>query len=1380
MFKNVAHGVSTGEPARERQPWERHDDDSISLTSTPPPDSDEEYEVANVLAEQEVNGKTYFLIDWAGLPLDECTWEPATDLGPALKEMWEGTKIRQQTGEEQPIDMAAYNDAVAKKKADRAERHRRRNAKRRRLGLEPTSPISDDVTDNTPSTSDGNDGNEVDEELSERGAVNKVCAESRWHSSPKTRVSKMRNTRKPSQHKARTEKNDIDPPSLGRGVNGGDEGKLRVGLRNSARTNLPSGLGRRSERQSRPGSEDMASVPTTRPTILTAPSNARNNTIPEAAAVARGILPGRTIQSASRRVLTAKRSGSVISKSSTSNVFISGARPRVRKPLQDVMSDTTRDKKLFSKLRTQRLAEKRSRDKEDKAPDPLTVKLFEISRFPRSRVSCNGEPEAEENGQSPKDPSVRLELTSLSMDTASRLSTSKDDRPPKKGKSVRFQSYDELQVPELMDMDTSIQAQSTTSITEGHQNALQPQSTRTVEKCMRFGAAAEPISAIWSGVPLWSSQFWFQQFLDRDSLECSYSCFAKMFERQVAHIAGRPNKPVFWGSVKPKDNTAKIVLEAVGARLQAGMLGLYSDDPNYHIIVYPAKNQEWAAIAATLLGENPPSDEEILKYMVLPSSSDFTAFLRQGSQPRMGLEAPAQCEVQAFLAKEILGLDLTSIVPDRIAGDVSPEGFFLLFPRSREPLLRLVYGWIRARRPESCIFTSLHPGGWLAFRKTVAGNPGVVIVHELLTWSLHRIPLLHEYLRNNSDVYCCISELVHSRSIFPFPSMPDDLPPSEQLSVTRLFPDRAAILITPSFLVLEPQRASELFSWAKECWRTSGQIQLVSAWDLPAYLIQMAEQKARQRRKLLDLPLSESQREIQASLQGITTADCDDVVKAAMLALELDSLRGGRGNAFAFNEEASVLFYADPSIDPNDEQSLVNWFGWWSTLRLDQFREFYVIGSSQSAKLGGSRKGHCRIPIPQYTRLTINDPDLVMEVVQHKDGEGGQLAVKNPEFATRHTVQEKSQPSGALVPWSFQSRRVSREEWSAFGNELRAIERKGEVKHLWTLYTLPVSWTDSAMAQHFLDPREEFRTMKTWFNFAWPFVPESDKPGRRNFNTYLGFFYTITEEWDTNNPPPSKRPRRHPWIAVYRPVNPHIRPFKGCEVIIWDLSAKERFLHGQLPREEDLTYAQRYLIQLVRDLGPEKNPDTWLERAYLGGFEDLPDLSSTSPIDSTLHYLEHLIQDIRSSLRVTQSQMEEKGYKRIILTTDTEKNCPPAQPMDIDAVSAQDEEESDGEHARIIFHPPRGSNLPSGSRTKCTNRLYEAARLAKMQRRESDPNDDYMTFQFGYTLDWYEEQRAEGRGYEHVCVTPWQGIFNRFHITQMSSQPDTVAAWLPK
>jgi chromo domain-containing protein 1 len=318
------------------------------------------------------------------------------------------------------------------------------------------------------------------------------------------------------------------------------------------------------------------------------------------------------------------------------------------------------------------------------------------------------------------------------------------------------------------------------------------------------------------------------------------------------------------------------------------------------------------------------------------------------------------------------------------------------------------------------------------------------------------------------------------------------------------------------------------------------------------------------------------------------------------------------------------------------------------------------------------------------------------------------------------------------------------------------------------------------MADHFGDFRlTGYKRLADWFAFSWPFVNPPPSGVKSKFNTYIGFFYTIAEDWNPDNFPPGKKPKLHPWLAIYRPVNPHFKPFIKTELIIWDPVSRGKFLGEKLPNENDLTDMQRRLIQYVREEGPQKNPDMTLDRVWLGGFDDPQRFSSPYPIDMTLEFLRWLTDDLKEFLPAREKQMLNRGYRAVVLK---DGDMPSSQHhlgleeplledhrMDIDEPQDDDDYIPEDEDTRIIFHPPRGRPLQSSGRSKCSNRLHDEARLA----RARDKTAVTMIYEFKPTLEWYNEQKAEGRGFEHINVDSWQPIFNRFRIGQGTSRPSS-------
>jgi chromo domain-containing protein 1 len=119
------------------------EDDAISITSTQSEEysSEEEFLVERVLAERRgADDKVSYLIFWAGYPEEKSTWEPRKNIqDPAILESWEERKGEETRGTKPAFDVAGFEARIAEIEKARLERHQRRKAKRRRLGI-PVSP----------------------------------------------------------------------------------------------------------------------------------------------------------------------------------------------------------------------------------------------------------------------------------------------------------------------------------------------------------------------------------------------------------------------------------------------------------------------------------------------------------------------------------------------------------------------------------------------------------------------------------------------------------------------------------------------------------------------------------------------------------------------------------------------------------------------------------------------------------------------------------------------------------------------------------------------------------------------------------------------------------------------------------------------------------------------------------------------------------------------------------------------------------------------------------------------------------------------------------------------------------------------------------------
>lgn len=941
-------------------------------------------------------------------------------------------------------------------------------------------------------------------------------------------------------------------------------------------------------------------------------------------------------------------------------------------------------------------------------------------------------------------------------------------------------------------------------------------STQNFDKKLVFGQSS--VEATFIGLPSVSRNQhpWLADFLETETLAFTHACFAKTTGFKLGSLVA---ELLASGTIIAQGDEP--ALERVAQHLTGGLIALYYGQAQYNVLVYPTKCEEWKeALQESLKGALPLDQEPTspsgatLGYIMFASWGDCKSVLpplapsRESTLDNKISKPEARKEdsrsARETMMKRLFDFDFNKLLPTMSRPPAIPS-FFLAIPNSRRDVELVLFQWLRASNPKCHIFASHQPGGWDAFRSRVEYSPGVVIIHETLAWSLRRFPNLSKYLITRNDEYWCFSEPIHGLPMYPSISVPESLVPPGEMRLTRLFPYRTAIFLTPSFLVSEPTRSLEFLKWFSKYRARNFGFRLIAAHNIHEFMAELADERYSARQELWKSS-DDMLPEMKANLSGLSREDCDCRYAAAALAEDLHMARMLEAGPFAHDEDNSSLVYADESIDPNDEQSLVNWFGWWSTLRADQFRKFHVIGSSPTIKLHGCERGERRVLIPTYSEDTINDPDAYLEVVQERNDqvEASEREVNDADARRRALIYRSDGPGIEQGRWSFRSDIIQMENTDCFADYLDPLNNLDGFRTQWTLYKFPVSWLDMQMATHFGDFSIKFARILDWFNFTFPFGPCYRKNGtgiggpKFGYNTYLGFFYTIDKEWDPDDPPPAKPLERHPWIAAYRPVNPHKKPYSRCELVIWDPAARTRYPNGRAPAEQDLIYMQRQLIQFVRENGDAKNNGTWLDQVWFGGWDWPADCDSRYPLDVTLKYLRQILGNIRTFLPAPEQVMEAKGYRRVALGPSSASARSPAtasssnadsalfvdhhpvdthMEMDVDMDTNTPDPEGPSKldpSTRIIFHPPRGhtdntdnSNGGGGGRSRCVNRLHEEARLA---RARNGAGATHMRYRFPPTMDWYKEQQAEGRGFGHVNVASWENVFNALRIGDGAAQ----------
>ncbi|ROV92011.1 hypothetical protein VMCG_09556 [Cytospora schulzeri] len=1293
------------------------DSDSISLNS----EGDEEYDSGTEFVVEDVHceqvdlndGRVKYLVEWANFPLDECTWEPEEELPQELRDQWEAKKATQDPSVAADFEKK-YNEAFNEKLEERRRLHRRRNAKRRRLGLAETNfyfrnhfyPDSeDDVDVNVADEANGGAHSETnastDSEAEEAQEDNTVD-----HGAKDSVLSSKTSSQKPTSRPNQIFKTNPDvalEPQAKTSV-AKDKGRPReqpqkTTSTSSSSTSLPKAqstpslTNRPRKSASTTGYQGSARRPsTTQPKTTT-----RKSDVP-------AVRPGSASNGATtptsnltKKNITAKKSGQA--PISTVNIFTGGKKPAARQHLGSTMLDSSKGPKFFTKARLRRKAELRSRDNDDRPPDPSQVMLFNISQPPPPRQTSRQQDDNDSLFMSNTDdlrvqtelmPSAGLRRSSTAASEpksalAKRSSICMDgDRPKKKAKAVRFTGEDDqpfvsepMEIDELPRPSTRMRSPPPSLRSPSSPPPPQPapkarlslsdyysRTVQSVDKRLVLAPGNQSLDVTLSGIPKDASrdpdQQWLPKFLNADCLRVGHTVLAESLVSQLSSVRkqdhpGRALDILCSGTITSGSGKK---LEVLAEHLRVGHSGLLVAHEDYNLVIYPTK----CAGFQELLGvEQSNLDGVALKYFAFASPHNIPRLIRPTSAIAEGSTDITVGQEQKAIFRRLFNLRYDRLV----AGPCEDKDhhFYLIFPDAAA------------------------------------------------LWVDRLTPTL----------------------------------------LSRIFPWGKAILLTPSFIVSQPQEAYDLLLWYLPN-QVKHSMKLVTAYNIVDYLRDLAHEKSELQATLKQKrwkTMSSLDVALEKKFAGLT--DEDLVARGSAWAHAEDWLAVSMERNGIFSEDNHVVF-ADKSIDPNDEQSLVNWFGWWSLAKAEEYRKFYVIGSSSVPK--DNKRNGLNVPsrtrrtilAPKYERSVVNDPNEALRAAMR---DAGELVDEGPPPA----MPKAWFPSE--IYFDNNEDRI-RDFLSAIDEPPPRVDPPPGVpyrrKHA-RIYNRPVSWVDFEMADHFGDPTAKFGTIHQWFR--WPYAWLGDR--QHSFNTYLAFFYTFKEDWDPAKFPQGIKPRRYPWLAIYRPVEPHNTSGKYrhglTELIIWDVRAGEELEGNRRICLEDLTWMQRELVKYIQANGADKNPGSRLERIWLGGFQvHLEKCSSTLPADQTAECLETMMGDLKWQLPSTDGYMRQGGWRPVTFLE-------PLEPTS--SVAADDS--TTGDDTRIIFHPPRGSGeLGARGSSKCTNDLYEAARLARL--REGSPRN--MEYTFRPTMEWYNELVSEGRQYEHIFVDEWEKVFAQLGVKQ--------------
>ncbi|KAI5457273.1 hypothetical protein BGZ63DRAFT_74729 [Mariannaea sp. PMI_226] len=1260
----------------------QHDDhNSVTSTSAGDYDSEKEWEVKDVLAEGIIAGEKKYLIEWDGFPLHDATWEPVENLGGPMIADWEEAKKQKGHKKVSNSRIRAWREAIYQRVHGKMNRHNDRNRKRIERGLQATEyehPLEEILADldDLPQGEDEEEEAELEDGEIEEGQDGENELEIDGPEKEDTTLS-------------HTTAFQVDPSALPQPTNRQTLNVCQTQPVSSSTLPNPSlSSSRESESGNRPTKSSVSSIVS---------QNAAQR-------------PGLETNGAPPPVRRKSQA--------TSNVFVGGKERKKRRSLAEVATDPTRGPVML-RLRQQRQLELTSRNKDGVTAPLRPTNVFQITGEPPSSTK---DPTSSSSREDQSSTSCRQSATQQSP--ANTAEAALPSLKKKKKKMVCFVDEPEEIEPDpepslfiddpqpapygeeqsdystahsgdqrtsLLTLQTALGTSVPRSDIEGHDS--QP---ICLTKATKFSPKTVASFSITYCLPPNTMPEWISKLKMEQTLVFTHACLAKDFLGQY-----QKELKLFKGSLTSTDHLR--ALKTTAQRLQLGSFGLLCHLGELCILVYPTECEDWKMQTQSM------DDITGMLSVVMFDAGDS---LRRWDlapisfSPDIGhQDLPPGMRPAIF--SRVLGFEYSSLLPMGL--QVTTEHpFFLAFPPTivATEEMHFVAQWLRSSNPDCRILTSLLEGHWRSFLNC---SRGVIIIHEDAIWAMLSFPILHRLLATEPDKF---SFWVFERSLRASRLVSHSSDTISNIGDIRLQPileHGVAVLVTPSFLVSQHNQAYALIKWyydhQDKYIGPHQRLRIVVCAKIDEWLFELYVDKMAK----LETASHAAQRVIEDAAEAtkMTYSLILDLVEASK---DQDSI-------------LSPLIFAPSSIDGNDEQSLTNWFGWWSIMNLSQFREFTLMGSAPDAHPASLVR--C-IKCPNFAPLTTSNPEEAYQRRDKAHAEGN---------STSYQIVANDQPANLIKHLDT------------------LIKEEITPKCPLVLYKFPVSYWDKLMSYNFGDYDLKFADYTKCFKWFRPFGELQYQA--TNHNTMTALFYTIEGHWDPDAFDRGVMPPRRPWIALHRPVNLHRKPWLASELLIWDLSPEEKFTRRKDIHKDDLIEAQREFIRIFREENRSKNPGQLIDRVWFGGFE-ASWKGYSKQLDATLAYLTEFIHETQYWLPIPERIMLERGWKMVNF-----RQTPPASPgdpMDIDEPYRAD----DIEDIKIVFHPLRGQ--PS-LRTKCHNRLYRSTKDFLNQYPRKEPGD-LMEYTFRPTLDWYQEQLAEDKGYEHISVTTWEQFRKRFGIRE--------------
>lgn len=1447
-----------------------HDDDSdsISLTSTRNDDDDEEnlYVVESVHAEELQDGERLFLIEWANYPLDLCTWEPLENLNEKLSKEWEEKKATQDPSVSRDF-VTKYEIAYNEKLEETRLRHRRRNAKRRKLGIPTTSfrfrereisdsedeivapqEIADSEAESLSYSSDGSREAREDNAVDHRASAALIKPSKSAKSKPSSSKSKEKRPARPQvnsifgisqrgdQKSVSTKRTDAkSTPASGSTIEKPKAGKQASSDRERPSTTGYQGSARRVSATSPVQPVGVNTKPSASSVVKTAAGSgttanagiAKSSTVrPNKTTVSKAMGPTGTAppahkpssvpasapsQAAHKGKSTMKRSSQAAVKTAV-NIFseTDGRKKKTKPTMAEMEIDKTQQPRLNKNARQNWASQKRSRERDDQAPPIERInpaqyapgflpQQVQASTQVRNDAGGSAEvtaPPQEQRSTAPplqdarssstagnpipvrvakrplrsvlssiadrpgkKAKSVRFTETelgpSLSQEAFQRISSMEGERFPREGDPVKIIDDDDddgLFVGEPMDIDDD--AAASIPLIAPRKLDLSTYKSRShglisVDKKIKLSTSTELLDVIFDAFPSRPAQDtdqWLREFLGTDCLDIGHSFLAESLVEQLGKLTYSAFRSLCSGVLRSDDSNESLNILAEHLRLTSSGLSLARK--LFNLVLFPTKCADFDGLSNFGVDLASPGPGNVaLRYFIFSSDVPIFQLMRPSLSPTKRLKSTIGKE-KLLLFPTILGMQYSSLIAPYEKEAREKLNVYLAFPERALPWQHSIASWLTMRNSKCKIYTNFDAGSWLAFLEFMKTERGLLIIHEALVPFIRRLPQLHKLLKTSVIVWQ-FSEAMGPEPPRPLANL--SIVPVIPTRFSRIFPMGHVILLTPSFLLSEPREAYKIIKWFFTCRAKNQTNKLVLAYNIVDFLSSLYQEKTECRNRLKQ-GAWRFQREIDIAVEKNAAALTDDDLAARQkIWFFLDMwLSEQMHNDIPFSELNSVIF-ADRSIDPHDEQSLVNWFGTWSMMHRQDYRRFYVVGSSGHQPTSPDNPPTTRtsrtMQIPKYHPSVVNDPDKAMRNSLSKAGQ---------PFTPTLVLQSQcfANDEANIQPWLVSRARERRADCQRrFGND-----------PFWDLYTKPVSWANGDMANRLGDSAMQFATIKQWWDTIQPWSAVK--------NTYIAFFYTISDdEWRPENYSGGTMPKRNAWLAIWRPCEVHFKKdayaHGRTELVIWDTRAGDQLEANFPPGHQDLTWMQRALVDFIKLHAHEKNSGSYLHRTWVGGSQAQRaelELRSVSPVDVTAEMLaDRLLFDLNNALPSPPYALQKHKYREMTANEGPQDSSSTNQ--DASLYGSEDDLDS-----RMIFHPPRGSeNLQPETPSRCINGLFEASRLARLQQQNS------MVYTFPPTLSWYQHQVAEGRQFEHIMVDKWERIIRERIFSESKVYTDASA-----